>query len=54
MLREQFPLWTNLIEYWQVDDLDCVGPEEALPILDGEVRTLVERLLVAEGGTPKL
>ena len=25
MLREQFPLWTNLVEYWHVDDLDCAG-----------------------------
>ena len=49
MLREQLPLWANLVEYWHVDDLDCAGPEEALPILDGEVRALVERLLVAEG-----
>ena len=53
MLREQFPLWANLVEYWQVDDLDCAGPEEALPILEGEVRALVERLLAAEGGTAK-
>jgi protein-tyrosine phosphatase len=53
MLREQFPLWANLVEYWHVDDLDYAGPEEALPILDGEVRALVERLLVAEGGTAK-
>jgi protein-tyrosine phosphatase len=53
MVREQFPDWANLVEYWHVDDLDCAGPEEALPILDGEVRALVERLLMAEGGTAK-
>jgi len=49
MMKEQFPLWANLIEYWHVDDLDCARPEEALPILDREVRALVERLLEAEG-----
>jgi protein-tyrosine phosphatase len=49
MLVEQFPLWANLVEYWQVDDLDCAEPEEALLVLDGEVRALVERLLGAGG-----
>jgi protein-tyrosine phosphatase len=48
MLRELFPLWTNLVEYWHVDDLDCAEPEEALPALDGNVRALVERLLAEE------
>jgi protein-tyrosine phosphatase len=48
MLREQFPLWTNLVEYWHVDDLDCAEPEEALPALDSHVRALVEKLLAEE------
>ena len=46
MLREVFPLWTDLVEYWHVDDLDCAGPEEALLALDGHVRALVERLMM--------
>lgn len=45
MLRELFPVWTNLVEYWHVDDLDCAEAEEALLVLDGQVRALVERLL---------
>jgi protein-tyrosine phosphatase len=45
MMKEQFPLWANTVEYWHVDDLDCAEPEEALPALDGNVRALVERLL---------
>ena len=49
MILEQFPLWANLVEYWHIDDLDCVGPEEALFVLDGQVRALVERLLADEG-----
>lgn len=49
MVREQFPDWANSVEYWQVDDLDCAGPEEALPVLDQEVRALVDRLRTAEG-----
>jgi protein-tyrosine phosphatase len=44
MLRELFPLWTNLVEYWHVDDLDYAEAEEALFALDGHVRALVERL----------
>jgi len=44
MMTEQFPLWANSVEYWHVDDLDCAEPEEALPILDEQVRALVERL----------
>ena len=48
MMATQFPLWTDLAEYWHVDDVDCAGPEEALPALDGHVRALVERLKVAK------
>ncbi|MGA2066727.1 MAG: low molecular weight phosphatase family protein [Thermoguttaceae bacterium] len=45
ILAEQFPLWANRVEYWHVDDLDCAEPEDALQVLDGNVRALVERLL---------
>ena len=48
MLRELFPLWANMVEYWHIDDLDCAEPEEALLVLDGHVRALVERLLADE------
>jgi protein-tyrosine phosphatase len=47
MIATQFPLWTNLVEYWHVDDVDCAGPEVALPALDGHVRALIERLKAA-------
>jgi protein-tyrosine phosphatase len=48
MMAERFPPWTDRTEYWHVDDLDCAQPEEALPILEGNVRALIERLR-AEG-----
>lgn len=48
MMEEQFPDWTNLIEYWHVDDLDCAPAEEALPICQSCIKALVERLAVAE------
>jgi protein-tyrosine phosphatase len=48
MMLGPFSLWTNLVEYWHVDDLDCATPEEALLVLDGLVRALVEKLLAGE------
>jgi len=44
MMAAQFPLWTDRVEYWHIDDLDCAQPEEALPLLEEHVRTLVRRL----------
>ncbi|MGD0896419.1 MAG: low molecular weight phosphatase family protein [Thermoguttaceae bacterium] len=44
MMAELFPLWTDQVEYWHVDDLDCAGPDEALPVLEEHVRALVDRL----------
>jgi protein-tyrosine phosphatase len=43
-LAEQFSRWVHRVEYWQVDDLDCAEPEEALAVLDRDVRALVARL----------
>lgn len=44
MIERDFPTWTARVEFWHVDDLDCVGPEIALPHLDREVVALMERL----------
>ncbi len=49
LMAEQFPLWEDRIEYWQVDDLDCADAEEALPHLEQQIHTLVERLRSADG-----
>jgi protein-tyrosine phosphatase len=40
----KFPAWRDRIEYWQVHDLDCAEPADALPHLEREVRNLFERL----------
>lgn len=48
LMEKQFPLWCDRVEYWHVDDLDCATPEEALPVLEGCVRRLVERLCESE------
>jgi protein-tyrosine phosphatase len=45
LMAERFPLWTERVEYWHVDDLDCARPDEAMPRLENCVRELVARLL---------
>jgi protein-tyrosine phosphatase len=47
MLNARFPGWSDRVEYWQIDDLDFAGAEEALPLLEQEVRSLLERLAEA-------
>ena len=49
MMAAQFPLWTDRIEYWQVDDLDCAEAHEALPHLENQIHALVERLRGTDG-----
>lgn len=44
LMEAQFPDWSERVEYWDVDDLDCAGPEQALPYLENCVRRLVARL----------
>lgn len=44
MIRCHFPLWLERVEFWHVHDLDCYGPNEAIPHLDQEVAALLVRL----------
>ena len=44
LMRQHFPRWENRIEYWEVHDLDCALPDEALPQLQRHVDALIERL----------
>jgi protein-tyrosine phosphatase len=44
MLNALFPDWTDRVEYWHIDDLDYADPQEALPVLENELRALMERL----------
>ena len=44
MIEQGFARWLPKVEFWHVHDLDCCGPEIALPHLDREVAALVERL----------
>lgn len=44
LIRQQFPDWQDRIEYWGVHDIDCAGPDEALPELETHVLRLLDRL----------
>ncbi|MGE0761193.1 MAG: low molecular weight phosphatase family protein [Pirellulaceae bacterium] len=44
LITRHFPQWLNRVEFWQVHDLDCCGPEDTIPHLDREVDRLVKRL----------
>ncbi len=45
LIAEKFPTWLDRVEFWEVHDLDCAGPEEAMPHLEREVVALLERLV---------
>src|SRR5208283_5350989 len=45
MMVERFPVWADRITYWQIDDIDCATADEALPICESCVKSLVETLL---------
>ena len=53
MIEQGFASWLPKVEFWQVHDVDCCGPEVTLPHLDREVAALIERLknwITALGG----
>jgi protein-tyrosine phosphatase len=44
MIERGFCQWLDRVEFWHVHDLDCCGPDEAIPHLDREVAALLKRL----------
>jgi protein-tyrosine phosphatase len=44
LMRQNFPDWTDRVEYWQVDDIDVASPDDALPQIEAAVKELLERL----------
>ncbi len=44
LVAEQFPALLNRVEFWHVDDVGDAPPSVALPMIDGLVRELVQRL----------
>ena len=45
MIEQSFAAWLPRVEFWEVHDLDCAGPEDAMPCLEREVTGLIARLL---------
>src|SRR4051812_27221011 len=44
LLEQLFPTVVDRVEFWHVHDLDCAGPDEAIPQLQQLVAQLVDRL----------
>jgi protein-tyrosine phosphatase len=46
LIERRFPERIPNVEFWEVHDIDCAGPDEAMPHLEREVLELIERLPV--------
>jgi len=44
LMQSRFPAWVECVEFWEVHDLDCAGPEETMSHLEREVLALIDRL----------
>jgi protein-tyrosine phosphatase len=44
LLQQRFPQYLSRVEFWQVHDLDCARPDEALAQIENEVVALIGRL----------
>ena len=45
LLARDFGAWVDIVEYWDIHDIEVWSPNEALPILAARVHDLVRRLL---------
>jgi protein-tyrosine phosphatase len=43
-LAQRFPQWVAKVEYWHIHDLDAATADEALPEIEDEIRSLIQRL----------
>jgi protein-tyrosine phosphatase len=44
MMEQQFPHWTQRVQYWEVPDMPTALPEEALPSIESQILHLLDRL----------
>jgi hypothetical protein len=49
MLLVHFPIWTDRVEYWDVEDVALWPPEVALERIERWVRELRVRLVLRDG-----
>jgi protein-tyrosine phosphatase len=45
IIEARFPKWRERVEYWHVHDLDCAPADEAIPHLEREVLSFLDRLV---------
>jgi protein-tyrosine phosphatase len=45
IIESRFPRWRDCVEYWHVHDLDCAPADEAIPHLEREVLSFLDRLV---------
>ncbi len=46
LIARRFPAWLDRVEFWDIHDIDCASPADALPLLEIHVRQLLKRLAV--------
>ncbi len=44
LLSQRFPQWLDRVEFWNIDDIDCAPPDDAIPHLETQLVNLVRRL----------
>lgn len=44
LMKKRFPEWLEKVEFWEVHDIDCADPEDALPHLEREVSQFLDSL----------
>ena len=44
LIKQRFSKWTDHILYWNVADLNLIGPDDALSIIENNVMALIQQL----------
>ena len=44
LVRERFPAWDNHIQYWEIEDIGLMAPDEATEAIEQRVTKLVAQL----------
>ena len=51
-LEARFPRWADRVEYWHIHDLDGASADEAIPALEREIHSLIQRVSSGSQGRP--
>jgi protein-tyrosine phosphatase len=44
LMQRRFPEWSERVEFWDVHDIDCLEPDESMPVLETRVIDLLTEL----------